>query len=591
MAFDGITMAALVKELDNKITDGRISKIAQPEADELILTIHTGEGNLKLLISADASLPLAYLTENNKQGPLTAPNFCMLLRKHIQGGRIVSVTQPGLERIMITEIEHLDEMGDLCRKKLIFELMGKHSNIIFTDSEGKIIDSIKRISFAISSVREVLPGRDYVLPPSQDKEELLDFCDGSAIEKGTSAGDVLEALNPAKPAFKAIYGGLKGISPLMANEICFRAGADPDMPLSELSGAVKDALRENLMGLAGAIKRGEYSPCIVYENKLPAEYSAIGLTMYGSGADIRPVASISALLEQFYREKNISVRIRQRSADLRHLVQVALERNVKKLDLQMKQLKDTEDRDKNRLYGELLTAYAYQIDNGCDFAEVDNYYTGEKIRIPMDKNLSPSENAKRYFDKYGKQKRTFEHLTDLIEEAKADIEHLRSIQTALDIALAEEDLVQIRLELEEGGYVKKSSSKGKKAKITSKPFHYISSDGYDIYVGKNNFQNDELTFKFANGGDWWFHAKKIPGSHVVLKVKQGEEVPDRAFEEAAKLAAFYSSGREYDKVEIDYVRKKEVKKPSGAKPGFVVYYTNYSMTTDTDISSLRQFEQ
>ena len=591
MAFDGITMAALVKELDNKITDGRISKIAQPEADELILTIHTGEGNLKLLISADASLPLAYLTENNKQGPLTAPNFCMLLRKHIQGGRIVSVTQPGLERIMITEIEHLDEMGDLCRKKLIFELMGKHSNIIFTDSEGKIIDSIKRISFAISSVREVLPGRDYVLPPSQDKEELLDFCDGSAIEKGTSAGDVLEALNPAKPAFKAIYGGLKGISPLMANEICFRAGADPDMPLSELSGAVKDALRENLMGLAGAIKRGEYSPCIVYENKLPAEYSAIGLTMYGSGADIRPVASISALLEQFYREKNISVRIRQRSADLRHLVQVALERNVKKLDLQMKQLKDTEDRDKNRLYGELLTAYAYQIDNGCDFAEVDNYYTGEKIRIPMDKNLSPSENAKRYFDKYGKQKRTFEHLTDLIEEAKADIEHLRSIQTALDIALAEEDLVQIRRELEEGGYVKKSSSKGKKAKITSKPFHYISSDGYDIYVGKNNFQNDELTFKFANGGDWWFHAKKIPGSHVVLKVKQGEEVPDRAFEEAAKLAAFYSSGREYDKVEIDYVRKKEVKKPSGAKPGFVVYYTNYSMTTDTDISSLRQFEQ
>lgn len=591
MAFDGITMAALVKELDNKITDGRISKIAQPEADELILTIHTGEGNLKLLISADASLPLAYLTENNKQGPLTAPNFCMLLRKHIQGGRIVSVTQPGLERIMITEIEHLDEMGDLCRKKLIFELMGKHSNIIFTDSEGKIIDSIKRISFAISSVREVLPGRDYVLPPSQDKEELLDFCDGSAIEKGNSAGDVLEALNPAKPVFKAIYGGLKGISPLMANEICFRAGADPDMPLSELGGAVKDALREKLMGLAGAIKRGEYSPCIVYENKLPAEYSAIGLTMYGSGADIRPVASISALLEQFYREKNISVRIRQRSADLRHLAQVALERNVKKLDLQMKQLKDTEDRDKNRLYGELLTAYAYQIDNGCDFAEVDNYYTGEKIRIPMDKSLTPSENAKRYFDKYGKQKRTYEHLTGLIEEAKDDIEHLRSIQTALDIALAEEDLVQIRLELEEGGYVKKSSSKGKKAKITSKPFHYISSDGYDIYVGKNNFQNDELTFKFANGGDWWFHAKKIPGSHVVLKVKQGEEVPDRAFEEAAKLAAFYSSGREYDKVEIDYVRKKEVKKPSGAKPGFVVYYTNYSMTTDTDISSLRQIEQ
>ncbi len=589
MAFDGITMAALVKELDSRIKDGRISKIAQPEADELILTIHTAEGNLKLLISADASLPLAYLTDNNKQGPLTAPNFCMLLRKHIQGGRIVSVTQPGLERIMITEIEHLDEMGDLCRKRLIFELMGKHSNIIFTDSDGKIIDSIKRISFAISSVREVLPGKDYIIPPSQDKAELLDYCKeaGDRGHREDGAGsDVLSVLSGGKPLFKAIYGGFKGISPLMANEICYRAKIDPDMPVTDLDEASKALLRKELTDIAGKVLRGEFAPCIIYKNKVPAEYCALELTMYGNSADLRQESSISKLLEKFYREKNLSVRIRQRSADLRHIVQVALERNVKKLDLQLKQLKDTEDRDTNRLYGELLTAYAYQIDNGCDFAEVENYYNGEKLKIPMDKSLTPSENAKRYFDKYGKQKRTYEHLTGLIEESAGDVEHLKSIQTALDIALAEEDLVQIRLELEEGGYVKKTSSKGKKEKITSKPFHYISSDGYDIYVGKNNFQNDELTFKTANGGDWWFHAKKIPGSHVILKVKQGEEVPDRAFEEAAKLAAFYSSGREFDKVEVDYVRKKEVKKPSGAKPGFVVYYTNYSMTTDTDISNL-----
>ncbi|MCR4616912.1 MAG: NFACT family protein [Lachnospiraceae bacterium] len=587
MAFDGITMAALVRELSDKITDGRISKIAQPEADELIITVHTNSGNLKLLISADASLPLAYLTDNNKQGPLTAPNFCMLLRKHIQGGRIVGISQYGLERIMYIEVEHLDEMGDVCRKKLIFELMGKHSNIIFTDSEGKIIDSIKRVSFAVSSVREVLPGRDYVIPPTQDKAELLDLYKNS--KEGKTTGSIIGALQTSVSAYKAIYGGLKGISPMLANEICFRAKIDPDKPISEMEGSEKEALERELIRLAACVEKGEYSPCIVYEGKNPKEYAAVALTSYPEGIT-KNASSISAMLEQFYREKNLSVRIRQRSADLRHIVQVALERNVKKYDLQCKQLDDTKDRDKYRLYGELLTAYAYQIESGSKKATVDNYYNGEKITIPLDETLSASENAQKYFDKYGKQKRTYEALTGLIEEVSMEIEHLKSIRAFLDIAIAEEDLIQIRQELEEGGYIKKNHSKGKKEKITSKPFHYISSDGYDIYVGKNNYQNDELTFKFANSGDWWFHAKKMPGSHVVMRVRQGEEVPDRAFEEAAKLAAYYSSGRELGKVDIDYVRRKEVKKPNGAKPGFVVYYTNYSMTMDTDISNLKLAE-
>ncbi len=578
MAFDGVTMAALIRELKDKITDGRISKIAQPEEDELILTIHGKEGNVKLLISADASLPLIYLTDNNKQGPLTAPNFCMLLRKHIQGGRITSVSQMGLERIVTIEIEHLDEMGDLCRKKLIFELMGKHSNIIFTDSENKIIDSIKRVSFAVSSVREVLPGKDYVYPPTQDKAELLEC---------SSEGKVLDALNPHSPSFKAIYGGFRGISPALANELCYRAKVDADKPLGDMSDEEKNALEKELLKLAEDINNGCYKPCIAYKNGVPVEYSSVDLTMYDhEGVTKNHIDSISQLLEQFYKEKNLSVRIRQRSADLRHIVQVALERNVKKYDLQLRQLKDTEDRDKYRLYGELLTAYAYQIKAGSKSATVDNYYTGEKINIPLDESKTASENAQRYFDKYGKLKRTYEALTGLIEEVAAETEHLRSVQTALDIALAEEDLTEIRQELAESGYIKKKNT-GKKEKVTSKPFHYISSDGIDLYVGKNNFQNDELTFKFANSGDWWFHAKKIPGSHVVMKLKQGQEVPDRAFEEAAKLAAYYSQGRGQDKVEVDYVRRKEVKKPNGAKPGFVVYYTNYSMTTDCDISSLQ----
>ena len=575
MAFDGITIAAVTNELKNKITDGRISKIAQPEDDEILLTIHTAEGNLRLLISADASLPLVYLTENNKQGPMTAPNFCMLLRKHIQGGRIVSVAQTGLERIMTIEVEHLDEMGDLCRKKLIFELMGKHSNIIFTDDSGKIIDSIKRVSCAVSSVREVLPGREYVIPPTQDKAELL--------EQTPDAG----LLNDSQPVYKAIYGGYKGISPLIANEVAFRADVDSDRPFGSLSETEKSRIMGELEKISADIKCGRFQPCVVYENGRPKDFAALRLTMYeGEDSNITRYESISVLLESFYREKNNVVRIRQKSADLRHVVQTAIERCSRKYDLQLTQLRDTEGRDKFRLYGELLTAYAYQIPSGSESAEVDNYYTGEKLMIPLDKDKSVSENAQRYFDRYGKLKRTY--VSRLITESESDLEHLRSIQTSLDIAVAEEDLIQIRQELVQGGYIKKKSSSGKKEKITSKPFHYVSSDGYDIYVGKNNFQNDELTFKLANGGDWWFHAKKIPGSHVVMRVKQGSEVPDRAFEEAARLAAYYSKGRDQDKVEIDYVKRKEVKKPAGAKPGFVVYYTNYSMVASPDISMLKE---
>ncbi len=576
MAFDGITMAAVTKQLQNTITDARISKIAQPEDNEILMTIHTQDGNVRLLMSADASLPLVYLTDNNKQGPLTAPNFCMLLRKHIQGGRIVAVSQPGLERILKLEIEHLDEMGDLCRKYLIFELMGKHSNIIFVNGDGVIIDSIKRVSAAVSSVREVLPGREYFIPQTQQKADLLDT---ESIDLG--------ALAQAQPLYKAIYGGYTGISPIIAQELCHRADVDSDRPIESLDDAQRARVTKVLKDFSRQLNMGEFAPCLVYEGKKPKEFAAVRLSIYDhEGAQIVDVESVSALLEQFYREKNVVVHIRQRSADLRHIVQLALERNSKKLDLQLKQLQDTENREKYRLYGELLTAYAYQIKGGQKEAVVDNYYTNEQLTIPMDPQLSASENAQKYYEKYNKQKRTYEALTGLIEEVKADVEHLRSIQASLDIALLEEDLIQIRQELADNGYVRKKSS-GKKEKITSKPFHYISSDGYDIYVGKNNFQNDELTFKFANGGDWWFHAKKMPGSHVVLRVRQGEEVPDRAFEEAAKLAAYYSQGRDQEKVEIDYVRRKEVKKPNGAKPGFVVYYTNYSMTTDSDISGLK----
>lgn len=576
MAFDGMTVAAIVAECREKLIGGRINKIAQPEKDELILTCKSGGENLRLLLSADASLPLCYFTQENKKSPMTAPNFCMLLRKHISGGRITDVTQPGLERIICFEIEHLDEMGDLCHKKLIVELMGKHSNLIFTDENGKIIDSIKHISGAVSSVREVLPGREYFVPNTADKVQPMDI----------DAVELKELLTKeSMPLFKSLYSHLTGFSPLISQEIAYLAGVDGDKPTGSLSDAELSRVCASFEHMMQKLAGSNFTPTIYYEHGVPKEYAAFSLNSY-AGLEAKQFETMSKLLFQYYNEKNIVTRIRQRSVDLRKIVTTALERNVKKYDLQAKQLKDTEKRDKYRIYGELLQAYGYQIEPGLKQVTVNNYYDDIDVTIPLDETKTALENANKYFDKYGKQKRTFEALSKLIEETQDEITHLESVLNAIEIARSEDDLLQIKEELVLSGHIKRKMN-GKKEKITSKPFHYVSSDGFHIYVGKNNLQNDELTFKFAEGSDWWFHAKKIPGSHVVLK-SGGKEVPDRTFEEAAALAAYYSKAGNQDKVEIDYIEKKHVKKPSGGKPGFVVYYTNYSMVADTDISGISQ---
>ncbi len=577
MAFDGITIACMAHELNEKLTGGRISKIAQPETDELLLTIKSKVGNFRLLLSASASLPLVYLTETNKPSPMTAPNFCMLLRKHISGGRILSITQPSLERILRFEIEHLNEMGDLCRKYLIVEIMGKHSNIIFCTDTDQIIDSIKHVSAQISSVREVLPGRDYFIPDTQEKANPLQIDEASFI-----------ALIGSKAAklSKALYTSLTGLSPIASEEICAKASLDSDRAANSHSEEELTHLYRHFLRYLEPIKTAQYEPAIYYDGNAPIEFSCLPLSLYAHYR--REVfSSVSELLERYYAEKNTLTRIRQKSTDLRRIVQTALERNVKKYDLQAKQLKDTEKREKYRIYGELINTYGYNVAPGSKSFEALNYYTGETITIPLDPFIPIQENAKKYFDKYGKLKRTCEAVTKLLEETSAEITHLRSIQTALDIALQEEDLVQIKEELMESGYIRKRAPGNKRPKITSKPFHYLSSDGYHMYVGKNNLQNDELTFQFAKGNDWWFHAKGAPGSHVIVQ-SRGDELPDRTFEEAARLAAYYSANRSSSKVEIDYVEKKQVKKPNKAKPGFVVYYTNYSMMIDSDITKIQQ---
>ena len=581
MAFDGVTIANVVSELKDKLIGGRLYKIAQPEEDELLLTIKQPTGQYRLLLSANASLPLIYLTETNKPSPLTAPNFCMLLRKHLQNGRITEISQPGLERIVHIGVEHLDEMGDLCHKTLVIEIMGKHSNIIFCNEENVIIDSIKHISAAVSSVREVLPGKPYFVAQTQDKLDAL-----STDEIGFR-----HAL-AAKPqsVYKAIYGSFTGISPILAQELCHRAGVDADLPTAGLDDAAYERLTRCFQEMTDIIRDECFEPCIAYTGSQPVEFAALHLTMYTGGSDsCKAFDSMSALLENYYAEKNTITRIRQKSADLRRIVQTALERNVKKYDLQVRQIQDTEKRETYRIYGELLNTYGYSCAPGAKSLEAVNYYNGETVQIPLDPTLTATENAKKYFDKYGKMKRTYEALSELTKEVKAEIDHLESIITSLDIALKEEDLLEIKEELTESGYIRRKGS-SKKQKVTSKPFHYISSDGFHMYVGKNNYQNDQLTFQLATGNDWWFHAKHMPGSHVIVKLGNAQELPDRTFEEAARLAAYYSKGRDQEKVEIDYIQKKHVKKPGGAKPGFVVYYTNFSMAIDSNIEGIQKVE-
>ncbi len=574
MAFDGITVAAIAKELKEALTGGRITKIAQPETDELLLTIKTLDGALRLYISASASLPLIYLTDENKPSPMTAPNFCMLLRKHIGNGRITGVSQPGLERIIHLDIEHLDELGDLCKKKLIVEIMGKHSNIIFCDETYRIIDSIKHVNAQMSSIREVLPGREYFIPDTMAKLNPLTAAQEEFIQT---------LRDKPSPLGKAIYTSFTGISPVAAEEICWLSGLESHMTAKDLSLDMLAHLYRQFSYYMENVRLGRFQPLIYYDKNAPKEFSAIPLSHF-TKYTFQEYDSISQVLKRYYATKNTLTRIRQKSTDLRHVVQISLERNRKKYDLQTRQLKDTENRDKYKVYGELINIYGYSLPAGSKELTALNYYTDQEITIPLDPTITPQENSQKYYARYNKQKRTFEALTELIKETADDIQYLESISNALDIAMSEADLAQIKEELMQSGYIKRKFTK-KKVKLTSKPMHYISGDGYHMYVGKNNLQNDELTFSFASGNDWWFHAKGAPGSHVIVKTN-GDELPDRTFEDAGRLAAYYSKNRGSDKVEIDYVEKKHVKKPNGAKPGFVVYYTNYSLVIDSDISGI-----
>ena len=595
MAFDGITIKALVNELKENLVDGYIKKIAQPEKEELLLTVKTGRENRRLLISANASLPLLYLTEENKTAPMTAPNFCMLLRKHIGGGRIAAVEQIGNERVVRFTVEHRNELGDKAVKFLYVEIMGKHSNIIFCDETDKILDGIKHISFTTSSVREILPGRNYFIPAQEGKSDPYE-----ETEDGFAEG----IKNAHTKILSALLSRYTGISKTTANEIAYRAGVDADASTDSLfimDGDLRSnaSISENVpdtsntdfadndkvhvlsnafFSLLAAVQNGTETPCIAYEpdTRAPLDFAPYRLSIY-EDKELAEEPSISKVLASYYGNRNRYQNIHQKSTDLRKLVATMLERNQKKLHIQQKQMDDTKKMERFKTYGTLLQIYPQEAPQGAKEVTLTDFETGQEVTIPLDSQLNAIDNAKRYFERYAKLKRTKEALSELLSETETAVSHLASIQNALQIAENEADLAEIRRELYESGYIRKRSTKKGGKQEKSRPLHYVTEDGFHIYVGKNNFQNDELTFKLATGNDWWFHAKQIPGSHVIVRT-EGRKLPDEHFVTCAQIAGYYSQGRESDKLEIDYVEKKQVKKPSGAVPGFVVYYTNYSMT-------------
>lgn len=581
MAFDGFTTAHLVHELNQRILGGGISRIIQPEKDELYLTIKNNKNITQLYMSASASLPLIYLTDQKPKAPLSAPNFCMLLRKHLQGGKILRISQPSLERVIQIDIEHRDELGNDGIKTLMIELMGKYSNIILANENHDIMDSIKHVPSSMSSVREVLPGRPYFIPKTQKKTDPF------AIDTLFITGTLLS--KPLKTA-EAIYQTLTGFSPLAAEEFCYEAGLDGSAPAASLSKEERKKLSEVILRHIDDVRMRCFTASIIFQGNMPRDYASFPLEMYND-ASFRTYDSVSELLQTFYAVKNRENRLKEKTASLRHLVTTALDRVIKKELIQKKQLSDTAKKDTFRIRGELLNAYGYQIEAGATCAELLNYYDNTTMQVPLDSKISAQENAQKYFSRYQKLKRTEISLKEQLKNTVADREQLEAILEAINLAENPGDIMAIQKELEDSSWMKRHKTlRGKVREEKSKPMLFLSSDGFTLAVGKNNYQNEELTFKYANGGDWWFHAKGRPGSHVILKT-EGQKVPDRAFEEAAALAAYYSrDGKASPKVEVDYTQRREVKKTPGGKPGFVIYHQNYSMMAVPDIQKLKRLE-
>lgn len=588
MAFDAIVVNSLARELNEMLEGTKIDKVYQPEKDEVCLKIRAGKDNYKLVLSASPSHPRVYIADNyEKQNPKKAPVFCMTLRKHIQSGVIAGVVQVGFERIIRIAIDSYDELREKTRKYLYVEIMGKHSNIILVhDTENRILDSIKRVPPSVSRLRQILPGMAYELPPVQDKINPMANIDRQELIDRIRSCDM--------QIFKAIYSNILGLSPTVAREICYRLDIDKSMSSLEIGDGEIDRIIKEINLMFGKLELGQAYPNMIIDQKRDkiVEFSSIKLNQYEDLTEIN-FDRVSQAIESYYISKDIKDRINQRASAMKKSLQIKLDRVNNKIKKQNQELLESEKADDYRVKGEILTSYIYMVQKGMEEVELDNFYdNNSKIRVSLNKNLTPSENAQKYFKKYNKLKNASEEISKQIKINLEESEYLENSLLAIENCDNDKDLKEIREELIREGYIKSYRMPKKDIKPNTQYLKYMSSGGNLIMVGKNNKQNDYLTLRLADNEDLWFHTKNIPGSHVVLKCA-GKKVLDEEILEAATLAAYYSKAKMSANVPVDYTIKKHVKKPSGAKPGMVIYETNktaYVTPSDEAKAKIRGYE-
>ena len=563
MPFDGVVTKAICNELSKNIVDARIEKIFQPEKDEIIMHIRANTDNTKLLLSANTNFPRTHITKIQKENPLNPPAFCMLLRKHLVGSRIIKIEFIDFERVIIFRFEKYNDFNILETKKVIVEIMGRQSNIILTDSKGIVIDSIKRVNEKMNSVRTLLPGIEYSFPPSQGKISPKD------LEPDT----FFCSDNKHITVDKFILDNIKGFSPLLCKEICSRANIKDNVVINSIDKDKKDLLVKELKNTIKTISLNQFEPCIIFKDEnfcTPFDYHCVKLM---HAPYIKLYKSISNALDVFYFEKDLNLRLKQKKSSILKSLNNHINRTEKKINLHNEILNNSEKSENYRLYGELITANIHSMPRKAKTVSVLNYNSKnqEYINIPLDETLSPQDNAQKYFRKYSKIKKAVEHSKIQVRSSKEELKYLENVKYCLENSNSYYEIEEIRNELVEQLYIRnnKKSIKNRRT-VSNQPIKFISTDGYTILVGKNNKQNDTLTFKTSASTDVWLHAKNIPGSHVIIKCSN-KKIPESTLLEAGILAAYHSKAKLSSNVSVDYTLVKRVKKPSGAKPGMVIY--------------------
>ncbi len=560
-------MRAVIFEISEKFPSAKIERVLQPQNDEIDLIIHSSKSTARLIFNVGPNAPRMQLSSVSKENPLKAPMFCMFLRKYLIGARIVKIEQPGFDRIAVFTLSCYDEMGFLTEKKLVCEIMGKYANLIFVDGEDKIISALKFIDFSQSSVRQIIPGLKYVLPSAQNKISPLDFDTDVFLKK-------LSEYPKDKSAEKFITSTYGGIATQISHELVYRSFGECDVPVSNIN---VEKFKNVMLSWHNLLLNNDYTPTVALDSEgKPKDYSYMPITYLENSVKTKEYSSFSDLLDSYFSEKDRYEKIRQRAHDLITLISNAVARTERKLSIQRDSLRDSERGEEYKRYADIITANLYRIERGMDKVSCIDYYdeAAPKIEIELDSRLSPAANAQRYYKLYNKAKKAKEILTEQIKLWEAELLYLDGVRDFLDRAETEEDISELREELYRSGYSSKMKNYRPEKKIRLKPMEYKTSGGYTVLVGRNNIQNENLTFKIAQKDDIWFHVKDMPGSHVIM-VASGEEPSEADYTEAAELAAYYSKAKAAP-VAVDYTRVRNVKKPAGAKPGFVIYKTNFT---------------